>query len=408
MRHALATRRNDQAKNVAVLASCPQDAAGGERAKKSGDSFPARPFLAAFGRHLRQAARPLYRQLAPLCTRTVLLQKVVCVLTSNCNSRCPVCFLWGEEGLNIKEKPGYLKGELPADVWLSFLAQIAPYGPSLVLTGGEVAMYAELPRLLQGLERLPLRAHLITNGTLFENEAAFFSKSVASVQISVDGPDEPTHQRARPGESWAHKLDLIRATARAGKRVHVGLTISSANQDRLAKTVERLDEVGVPLRVTILHQLFTSPARLDRHYALLTSEGVAPSFFFRGFAARAGEVDGSLVAAELERIERLPLRHVRRVETVPHLTGREIAAYYADPDFLPHRFRAQCAAPWLELDVMPDGSAYGCPDFRLGRIGETPLEQLLNGEAARRMRRLVRTCGTFPGCRVCASLYEYA
>lgn len=357
---------------------------------------------------LRQAARPFYRQLAPLGTRALMLQKVVCVLTSECNSRCPVCFLWGEEGLNIKEKPSYLKGELPAEVWLAFLAQIAPYGPSVVLTGGEVALYGELPRLLEGLERLPLRVHLITNGTLFENERVLCSKAVAGVQISVDGPDQATHQRARPGESWAHKLSLIRGCARAGKSVHVGLTISRANQDRLAETVQRLDNLGVPLGVTVLHQLFTSPERLDRHYAFLASKGVAPSFFFRGFAAPSGEVDGGAVAAELEQIERLPLRHVRRVETVPHLTPQETAAYYADPDFLPRRFSAQCAAPWLELDVMPDGSAYGCPDFRLGRAGETPVEELLNGEAARRMRRLVRGCGTFPGCRVCASLYEYA
>lgn len=356
---------------------------------------------------------PFYQAVAPLSTKSPFIHKLLCVLTSRCNSRCPVCFLWGEAGLNNDNVPGYLKQELPPDIWNRFLREALAFTPAVVLTGGEVMIYEGLPEVLKEISRAKRYTHLITNGTLFPENLEAVLQGVGSLQLSIDGYDEKTHQTARPKESLKRKTELIRQIADYAKsngrpELHIGVTISPSNFNALEEIIHFIESLRVSLCVTVLHQLFTTSAQLKQHYDFLQKQKVSPSFFFNGFVAQPGNIDGNKVAKAQVVLQKKRFRFIQRIEWVPHLTPEETKRYYADPSFIPYHYKRQCLAPWLELDIMPSGDAYSCPDFHLGNIAEHSFKELWNNESARRMRHLVQQEGTFPGCRVCASLYEYS
>lgn len=362
---------------------------------------------------LQQLSQPLYHAVAPLALKSPYVSKLLCVLTSRCNSRCPVCFLWGEEGLVKEAPPQYLQKELPPETWIKFFRTAARRTSSVILTGGEVFLYEGLEAILEELAQLKLPVHLITNGTRFPEPPTPILQKIESLQISVDGFDAKSHAIARPHEDLSVKKDLLQEVAkfaahrRGTPQIHIGITISRANYAHLPEIVGTIASWKIPVKLTLLHQLFTTREKLLAHYQLLKQEGIRPSYFFNGFVAQPGAMDGASIQKSYLALSAPTYPTIQSVEWVPHLLASEIPRYYEDPTYIPYRFQRQCLAPWLELDIMPSGDATSCPDFQLGNIVTMSFSELWNNERARRMRQLVRTHGSFPGCRVCASLYEY-
>lgn len=65
---------------------------------------------------------------------------------------------------------------------------------------------------------------------------------------------------------------------------------------------------------------------------------------------------------------------------------------------------AYCDGPWTQVNVLPNGLVWACPDFILGDLMEQDLESLWDGPRARALRR--RVCrNLFPACRGCFSFY---
>ena len=94
---------------------------------------------------------------------------------------------------------------------------------------------------------------------------------------------------------------------------------------------------------------------------------------------------------------------------VPFMDTEKIIPYYEEPaDFLGF---GPCVAPYLMIDIMPNGDVVTCRDYidvKVGNIQETPLLELWNNDRFREFRSLLnKEGGTLPQCSRCCGLMGF-
>ncbi|MGQ0612405.1 MAG: radical SAM protein [Planctomycetaceae bacterium] len=119
------------------------------------------------------------------------------------------------------------------------------------VTGGEPLLRADLPQVLRHGTRRGLVMHLNTNGSLVTEEGAreFSSCGLASINVSLDGPDAATHDRlrARPG-SFARVLRALArlvAVPRRSYRVALTCALGEGNAEGVEGLLSLARDVGV-------------------------------------------------------------------------------------------------------------------------------------------------------------------
>ncbi|MGC8604344.1 MAG: radical SAM protein, partial [Desulfomonilaceae bacterium] len=126
-------------------------------------------------------------------------------ITDYCNLRCHTCGQWGDRGFlrscSLKELKDH---EVSPDRYIDLLRDLDGHGhsPSVYLWGGEPMLYKGSVEIIEEAARLGMPPSIATNGTgLYEHADRLVSAPMFVVQISVDGPDEITHNTSRPGAS---------------------------------------------------------------------------------------------------------------------------------------------------------------------------------------------------------------
>lgn len=166
-------------------------------------------------------------------------------LTSQCNLRCSYCHFQGS--------PNETEHELDTDTWLRVLNELAEMKVfSVTLTGGEVLVRKDLPRLVEGIVRSQMRFAMLSNGVALEEyHAEMLRKSARCnyVQISLDGVGE-VHDAARGEGSFARALRAIKLLQKYEVPVVARITLAKHNAAALSETVRylleeiKLDRVG--------------------------------------------------------------------------------------------------------------------------------------------------------------------
>ncbi len=181
-----------------------------------------RSAAAAVGRPLRLAQSPLPS------LRYLLLH-----ITDRCNLRCRHCFL-GEAG----------KIDLALDEILSVVDEFeAMQGLRLLVSGGEPLLHRDFWELNDSLAGRDLRAVLLSNGTLIDDEAAE-RLSFQEVQVSLDGMQE-AHDFIRGGGSFERSVAAVRRLTTAGKQASVATMVHNRNLGDFDRLEDLIAELGV-------------------------------------------------------------------------------------------------------------------------------------------------------------------
>lgn len=165
------------------------------------------------------------------------------IVTYRCDLDCAMCDLpsRGDRGRELDE--GGLRGVLDAFKDLGVLG--------VGITGGEPLLRPDTIDVIRHGSRRGLLMHLNTNGTLVTEEtaSALAEAGLASVNVSLDGPDAETHDRlrGRPG-SFARVLRAaarLAAVPRRPYRVALTCALGPENADRVDALLERARDLGV-------------------------------------------------------------------------------------------------------------------------------------------------------------------
>jgi MoaA/NifB/PqqE/SkfB family radical SAM enzyme len=169
----------------------------------------------------------------------------------DCNLHCRMCRL--PEGGRLL--PREVRKALSTEEMLAVIDGFADLGTrGIGFTGGEPMLRPDLFQLLRHARTRGMLAHLNTNGTLMNEAAslAFLDAGVDSLNISLDGATEGTHDRIRgvPG-AFARTVEAVRLVDRMRKkadarlRLKVVAVLSEDNIDEIPEYLRLGASLGV-------------------------------------------------------------------------------------------------------------------------------------------------------------------
>ena len=174
--------------------------------------------------------------------RTPRLKSLFIHLTTSCNLSCSHCYTSSDN-----QKKGDF---LSYDHVIKMVDELAnKSGSSLTLSGGEPLVHPDIKKILTYAAR-SLEVHLLTNGTLIDDEwANFLAHLDISVQLSLDGSNNKIHDRIRGDGSFKKTLNALNYLQQAGlgKKINFSTTITSQNIDDLPAIIVLAEDLKVPL-----------------------------------------------------------------------------------------------------------------------------------------------------------------
>jgi len=185
-------------------------------------------------------------------------------ITSRCTLKCDFCYGPIPERLESRE------------VRLRSLDAIRNSEASVVtLCGGEPLVLPGLPLVTRALHESRKRIILNTNGELLHGERANGLRSQAAIQtigISIDGPDERTHQAMRgAGAKFHRSIEAARLVSGWTEvSLKIATVVSAVNKESLARMVEIVSDLKP--RVWRLHQYVQRGPRISERHLISTAE----------------------------------------------------------------------------------------------------------------------------------------
>ena len=205
-----------------------------------------------------------------------------------------------------------------------------------------------------------------------------------------------------------HWEDMVRGLRRlAGKRSASGrpklrllCEVFDSNVTRLGEVVSSLESEGVVFdEILFQHLIFNRPRTLQDQEKVLRSEFALPMALWRGYGYQPAPMDFAAFDAALADLRR---RWPQAVFSVDLRGSAELSRYYSGArESMGH---AWCDGPWKQVNVLPNGDVWVCPDVILGNLGERDFDAIWDGKTARALRRRV-AARLLPACRGCFYFY---
>ncbi|HEX5138567.1 MAG TPA: radical SAM protein [Planctomycetota bacterium] len=282
------------------------------------------------------------------------------IVTYRCDLDCAMCDL-PSRGDRGREMDGEgLRGTLDAFRDLGVLG--------VGVTGGEPLLRPDTVDVIRHGVKRGLLMHLNTNGTLVTEETAraLADAGLASVNLSLDGPDAETHDRlrGRPG-SFARVLRAaarLLSVPRRPYRVALTCALGPGNADGVDALLARARDMGV-----------------DR-------VGFLPVHTPAGGVARPEPAAAEAAARLAARARKDPL-----LDNSPAYLGLFARAFAGAPNPVP------CHAPRTSVVVDCYGTVYPCVPLNAARkpVGKGDVRALWRSEVYRKAREALQ------GCRAC-------
>ncbi len=335
-------------------------------------------------------------------------------ITNACNHRCAICGQYGRQGYMNDAAHGDLLKTLPFETYKNLVDQVADYKPIFYVTGGEPFLYPGFAELMNYIKKKGCALSVATNGVLLEKYAEEMAQNGWDMAlVSFDGPRD-IHDRCRnyPGAydtavRGIHKLNEMKRKYRSTKPFALtSTTISRVNAPALCETMEIGGELRPDLMVVYL-SWFTSESIGRAHSEILERELDVVPFTWKSYVAEFSPEEGELFRRALAgvRARKWPFEYM----VIPHLQNEDISRYFTDPSEM--FGYSKCAAPFIMVDIMPNGDVTTCRDFidiKVGNINERPLLEIWNGPLFIRFRKLLlERGGVLPQCSRCCGLMGF-
>jgi MoaA/NifB/PqqE/SkfB family radical SAM enzyme len=318
-----------------------------------------------------------------LGTRCRTLSLVILYVTEGCNLRCISCSY---------------RNPLPGELTLGELGEIARALKAsglrhIVYSGGEPLLRRDFPQICALFESRQIRQSLLTNGLLLEKRFPDVRRFLGEIIVSLDGPDEETHDGIRGGGSFRQIVRGIRSAVTSPDALPVSLrtVIQKRNFRTIPGIVRFARDLGVSrisfLAADVGPEAFGRASRgavVPREALMLDAGEIAK---FRRVISRMAEESAGDFSSGF--ISESPARLMRLAEYFEALIG--------GGPFPP----TSCNAPMVSVVITSTGELLPCYFLpRFGNIRQSELPDLMNGPQIRSTRSEVRA-GTPGPCKTC-------
>lgn len=335
-------------------------------------------------------------------------------ITNRCNQRCAICGQFGSKGYMHTEEGRRFYTEVPVDNYLRLVDSVADKRPVFYITGGEAFLYKDLLHLTAYIKKKGCYVYVISNGMLLESYAEdILEQNWELLTVSLDGP-QAVHDRCRGIEGAFSKTRKgIEAFLSARKRRRKSFpyfvlcaTVSGENEDSLDDLFDTAAQIK-PDSLVLYLSWFTSKEIAQQSSAILSDSLHVEPATLASYIGQNKRIHAEKVEAALGRLskKKFPFTWFH----IPGIPLNQIGRYYTNPDdFLGY---GPCVAPYLMMEIMPNGDVVTCRDFvdvKVGNILETAPLELWNCEKFREFRRLLKQQGgVLPHCSRCCGLMGF-
>lgn len=167
------------------------------------------------------------------------LRLLVLAVSDRCDQRCAHCAIW-------RGVPG-AGPALTLDDRMAVVEEAIAVGvESVLLTGGEPLLSADLWPIAERLRAAGVRVLLATNGMQLERHADAVGRWFAEVYVSLDGGSPVTHDGLRGAASWERLRAGVAALRRRAPAVRVvaRCTLHGGNLHELAEVIAQARAAG--------------------------------------------------------------------------------------------------------------------------------------------------------------------
>lgn len=289
-------------------------------------------------------------------------------LTNACNSRCRYCQSWQDRPI--------------AHVPLEWIANVVSCLAScerarVVISGGEPSLSPVLPDALRLLSEARIPVVFITNGLTPSRDAPWTS-GVDELTFSIDSTVRETYRAIRGVDGLGTALRALSNAVRCG--AENGIPLVSAN---IVLSKQALRDLGT-----------TVQCLLDR--------GVR-RFYFLQLETHLG-MDSSFIADSTDWEVFFSRTYP---EVLQNLTEAGVSIpwwSFASAEAVASISTSPCMVPWVQAVIRPNGDVYPCcrlgddgseqcrdNSFLLGSLNDEPLDAILWGQRAKRVRNMIAT-----------------
>jgi MoaA/NifB/PqqE/SkfB family radical SAM enzyme len=331
-------------------------------------------------------------------------------LTSSCNLRCVQCGQWGERGAFVRPGRPPFAAEMSTDQWKSFIGKVASWCPHIYFFGGEPFLRNDCLELVKFATANDIIAGVNTNGNFLQGKGqAIVDSGMDYLVVSLDGPKE-VNNRIRLGNLDVFEAvvsgvrELVRAKeecASAYPLVELCMTLTDSNQAHIVSAAE----LALQLRVdyfAVTFGIFTTPELAEESSRQFSEEFGTEPHFFRGFVRDMSRMDPHLIATQIQEVKRMWGTRYKQYPPIKF----NVADYFRKPEMA--LTSSPCIAPWVTMQIMPDGEMAFCedfPDLKVGNVRDSDPLALWNGPGSRAWRRRIRTKGIFAAETRCGDYY---
>ncbi|MBN1580195.1 MAG: radical SAM protein [Anaerolineae bacterium] len=336
-------------------------------------------------------------------------QSISFTITNRCNLRCQMCGQWSHEGY-MHDRKERLEQEMALADWKRLVDELAAHHvPSLLLRGGEPFLFPGIVELLEYINSKGIFIAIDTNGTMLERYAADILRiGKIHLTVSVDGPPD------------IH--DQVRGVAGTFKRLQKGLAVlqelERGSEHTISRsicfTISRYSYLGLGAMPDVARSLSINSITIVPYYYFpqdvgkryeneMRQELGCPAFSWQGFHHEDSGVDFGIFREQY----RTYLANLNGIYNYPYMPFSEgdYRTWFGDPITPvgpPH-----CMNVERLIDVQPQGKANFCvdfPDYGMGNVKDATIEELWNGDRAKRFREYRRN-HPLAICYRCGSKY---
>jgi radical SAM protein with 4Fe4S-binding SPASM domain len=320
-----------------------------------------------------------------------------------------MCGQWSEEGY-IANNKNVLKQKMELSDWKMLADELSAHQiSSMLIRGGEPFMFPGIIELLEYIHGKGMFISIDTNGTLLKDYAADLLRiGDIHITISVDGPEEIHDQvRGVPGcfkkteEGLLFLNELEKSSTNKISR-SICFTISPYSLHGLGEMPDVARRLGIKTLVIVPYNYITQKLGIRYEKELRENLGCS-AFSWQGFQHNDSGVD----VAEFQKQYRKYLAGLGDIYSYPYLalTDDEYQNWFQDAKIPVKTF--PCSNVEKLIDIQPNGDANFCvdtPDYIIGNVKESTLEELWNSERAQKFREY-RSKERLGACYRCVSKY---
>lgn len=336
------------------------------------------------------------------------------MLSLECNLRCKVCAWWGTKG--PCRTAGFMKKYQPVLSFKrlkKFADELSFFRPEIVsFSGGEPLLYKKWLPLARYFKSKGIQVGLVTNGSLINRNFEDIVSTVDQIALSLEGSPDIEGFLNRKNENFNEVIKGLKKISKWKLKnnnkpaLRILYTISDKTYLHMSSMIRFLDSENIPVDLyRFQHLMFINTNTFNRQKTIFRKQfGIRSLDIWKGFTYQPSNIDFPIFNREIKELQKLDdihqqTRGMSRISFSPQLSLGELRNFYNNNSEA-SGYAAFCTAPWHQLNLLPNGDVYICPDYVVGNIRDASFEEIWNGKQAKSLREYTLK-NLFPSCKGC-------